>query len=184
VRASNAQRRIDATSAVGIGLIAIGWFGMDSFNVAFPGYSQGTRFYQMLVILRHPAVLFTGIGGGHGLEVAVFTLLCVLALLAVLAPLWSTHRAAWLAAALPLALMLACFALLNSGSPGWQVEPASSSHALREDLLRFANDVMQRAQNHIARHVSLGAGGILSLLASAVLALRGTLMWLRTRRSP
>jgi len=178
---SSTARNIDTISVIGILIIAAAWFGMDTLSVSFAGFSQGTRFFQMLAITRHPVLLFTGVGSGHNLEIMAFALLCIVSLLAVLAPRFYHGRHVWLATLSPLVLMLLCFALLYSGSPGWDVPPSSSEHALRADLMHFANDVMQRAQNQVASHVGLGAGGIMALLASLALAVHGTRKWLSLR---
>jgi hypothetical protein len=147
---------------------------MDSLEVNLGRLSQGTRFYELLAVLRHPGVLLLGSGDGWDWQIAGFTLLCLAALGAALAPQFAPalagRRAGALAGVLPLALMvLMAAALYHSGV---RVDAQAPPDSVRADLLRLAHNALQRAQGVLARHVAAGPGTYLSLAASLLLAVR------------
>jgi hypothetical protein len=173
-RQINIAQRLDVPSLVALALVAIGWFGMNTLVVNFGHLMQATRFYELGVVVLHPATMFLGVGSGHVVELTAFTLLGLLTILAaVAAPVMFSRRTAWLAGWGPLLLMLLCAALLygNGSNPP---PPAEADPSLKGDLLRLANHLLQHAQDAIVSHISVGAGGILSALASIVVAVRST----------
>jgi hypothetical protein len=123
--------------------------------------------------MRQPSLLLSGVGSGHALETAIFTLVCASALTVSLAPCFSPRRSAWLAGMLPLTLMLVCALVLYDGGSSWPVDPAPDS--LRGHLIRWGNQSMQWATGKVAQRISLGAGAYLALAASLVLAWRAVL---------
>jgi hypothetical protein len=168
------RTRSDWITVISAACIAIGWFGMDSLEVRFGPLSQGTRFYELLAVLRHPAALLFGVGDGYAIEVIAFAALCLAALAAVLAPQFTpvlaVRRPGALAGVLPLALMvLMGVALYRSGV---RLDEGAPPGSMRGDLLRLAQDALQRAQGQLARHVTAGFGLYLSLSASLLLAAR------------
>ena len=173
---ADVSKRLDLIALLCLGLIAIGWFGMDTLVVSFGRFAQNTRFCELGVVLLHPAALFVGVGTSHTIELWAFALLALATLFAVLAiPVLFSQRSAWLAGWLPLALMLICFALLYGNGSTGQLDAAEYGSGLREDLMRLANHVIERAERSLISHISIGAGGVLGLLASIVLAVRSTL---------
>ena len=171
--------RIDLMALSLLALIALSWLSLSTLTVTFGHYTQHTAFYQMGVILFHPADLFVGVGSSHALEETSFALLALATLGAVLTPIFSERRHAWLTGWLPLALMIACFALLYSGGgSSTQSDAVASSGSLHDDVLRLTNTLLQRTQNTLTTHISLGAGGVLSLLASLALGVRSTVNYL------
>lgn len=162
------MRRVDAASVACVGLIALGWFGMNSLVASLGALSQATRFYEIWVVLRHPTALIAG-SAAHDGEVLCFTLLCLLLLALVLLGSWSVQRSHWLLGLAPLALMLLCFGALYIGGSAAAPAPDES---LRGQFAQITNAALHRMQANVARHISLGAGAPLSLIASAVLAVR------------
>jgi hypothetical protein len=177
-------KRLDLIALLCLGLIAIGWFGMDALVVSFGRIGHNTRFYEFGVAMLHPAVLFVGVGTSHTIELWGFTLLAVATLIAVLAvPMLFPHRTAWLAGWLPLALMLICFTLLYSNGSNGQ-DAAAYDPGLRGDIMRLANHAIQRAERPLISHIGIGAGGVLALLISIGLAVRSTLNFRASRELP
>jgi hypothetical protein len=173
---ADVSKRLDLIALACLGLIAIGWFDMDALVVSFGRFAQDTRFSELGVVLLHPAALFVGVGASHTLELWAFALLALTILFAVLAaPLLFPQREAWLAGWLPLALMLICFALLYGNGSSGQLDASASSSGLHDDLIRLVGSVRQSVERSLVGHISVGAGGVLSLLASIALALRSTL---------
>jgi hypothetical protein len=173
-RHADIAKRLDVISLLCLGLVAIGWFGMDTMVVNFGRFAQSTHFYELGVIVLHPAALFVGVGTGHALELTLFTLLALTTLFVVLAaPVLFPQRTAWLAGWAPLGLMILCAALLYGNGAGEQA-PITSNPSLHDDLMRLANRVTQHAQNALVSHISVGAGGIVAALASIALAIRST----------
>ena len=168
------DRRRDWIALGCVGCIALGWFAMDSLEVRFGRLRQGTRFYELLAVLRHPAGLLLGVDDGSDGRVAAFALLCLLVLGAALAPTFLpppvARRAAAPAGVLPLFLMLLTAAALYRS--GLRLDAHAPPDTMRQDLLRLAQDALGRVQGALGRRIAVGAGAYLSLLASLVLALR------------
>ncbi|MFI4913898.1 MAG: hypothetical protein ACHQAR_01740 [Steroidobacterales bacterium] len=156
---------------IALALIAVGWFGMNSIVVSLGRLSQGTRFYQLLAVIHHPAQLVAGVG--ESWETPIFAALCLAVLAAGLFPYFSARRSARLASLLPLALMCTCAYLLYSSGSMSQPPSEDVPNTLRGDLLRMAQHALARAQDRMAGHVGVGAGAYLSLLSSTFLAWRG-----------
>ncbi|HWW19950.1 MAG TPA: hypothetical protein VNZ06_04020 [Steroidobacteraceae bacterium] len=166
-------KRLDVPSLIALSLVAIGWFGMNTLVISVGRLVQATRFYEVGVVILHPAALFLGVGSGHTFELTAFALLALLTLFAAMAaPVLFARRCAWLAGWAPLVLMLVCAALLYGD--GSSPPPPAADPGLRGDLMRFANQLLQHAQDTLVSHISVGAGGILSALASLIVAVRST----------
>jgi hypothetical protein len=164
----------DWVAVVCVACIALGWFAMDTLQVSLGGMGVGTRFYELLAVQRHPSVLLFGSRDAYGAEIFWFALLCSGVLGAALAPQFApalaSRRRGTSAGILPLALMALMGAALYRG--GLRLDAAAPPDSLRADLLRLAQDALQRAQGGLARHVTVGSGAYLSLLASLLLAVR------------
>jgi hypothetical protein len=173
------QRNIDSFALVCIATVALSWFGMDTLVVSFGHFTQGTRFYEMGVVLLHPATLFLGVGDGHAVLLVTFILLAMAGLLAALVtPIVSSDSRAWLAGWLPLMMMLLCFAALYGNGSGAQVDAAAAGSTIHDSLLRLANHVMQHAQDALVAHIGIGSGGVLALVAGLALGVRSTRIYL------
>jgi hypothetical protein len=179
-------RRRDWIGLGCVGCIALGWFAMDSLEVRFGHLRQGTRFYELLAVLRYPAGLLLGIDDGSDGRVIAFALLCLLVLGAALAPALlpgsAARRGMAPAGALPLSLMLLTAAALYRS--GLRLDAYAPPDTMRQDLLRLAQDALGRVQGALGRRVAIGAGAYLSLVASLVLALRSLLPARRSASQP
>jgi hypothetical protein len=163
-----APMRIDVTAAVCIVLIAIGWFLMNTLVFTVGAMSQPTHFYQLAAIIEQPTMLLMGVGGHDG-AIVLFSLLCWLVLvIALLVPQRRSDWAAWLAGLAPLVLMLLALVALYRATGAAPSTPVT--HSLRDNLARFGNDALLTVSGKVAQHIHLGAGGVLALLASVVLA--------------
>src|SRR5580658_3600810 len=138
-RNADIARRLDVISLLCLGVVAIAWFGMDTLVVNLGRFTQATHFYELGVVVLHPAALFLGVGTGHALELTLFTLLALTTLFVVLAaPVLFPHRTAWLAGWAPLGLMILCAALLY-GNGSQEQTALTPNPSLHDDLMRFAN---------------------------------------------
>jgi hypothetical protein len=175
-RHADITKRLDALSLLCLSMVVIGWFGMDTVVASFRHLVQSTRFYEMGVAVLQPTALFVGVGSSHALALTLFTLLALLTLFAaVAAPVMFPHRSAWLAGWAPLVLMLVCAGLLYGGGAG--TAPTLTNSGVHDNLMRIANHLLQHAQDAAVSHLSVGAGGVLSALASIALAVRSTRMF-------
>jgi hypothetical protein len=173
------NQRPDVLALVCLALIALGWFAMNTLVVSFGPFTHITQFYEMGVVLAHPVTLFVGVGDSHELTLTCFTMLALATLFTVMTTsLVSVPRSVRLLGWLPLALMLVCFAILYFGGPSPQIDAAAPDSSVHDYLVRMAGHLTQHLQNAMTAHISLGAGGALSLLASAALGIRTTLRYL------
>jgi peptidoglycan/LPS O-acetylase OafA/YrhL len=154
--------------------VACGWFLMASL-ITDVGFMQlQFHFYNVLTLMHSPGRIATGIrGDGPTLEGWLFGTLCVAAIIAALAPLFSRRRDAWLGCVAPLALMALCAAVLYHGLSQDLITDNGSLGDTGSRLIHFANSFVSSVGNRVARQVHVGAGGYLSLAASAFLAVRG-----------
>jgi hypothetical protein len=175
----NVDQRPDALALVCLALIALGWFAMNTLVVNFGPFTHITQFYEMGVVVTHPVALFVGVGDSHALTLTCFTLLALATLFTVMTTTVApVRRSAHLLGWLPLALMLVCFAMLYFGGPSPQIDAAAPDSSVHDYLVRMAGHLTQHVQNTLVTHISLGAGGGLALLASALLGIRSTLHYL------
>jgi hypothetical protein len=123
--------------------------------------------------------MFFGLQGS--LHRMFFIPLCVICLCAPLLPHVRRTKALWLSYAAPLALMVTCGVLLFSRTSRDFIAAPSNAGRVGGNLIQFANDLVHRGGDLVARHVSIGVGGYLALAASIVLALQGVR---RLRRTP
>jgi len=79
----------------------------------------------------------------------------------------------WLSYIAPLALMVICAVLLFARTSGEFIAAPGNTGRVGGNVIQFANDLVHHGGDLVARHVSLGVGAYLALVASIVLALRG-----------
>jgi hypothetical protein len=178
-RLLQAAGQIELSSKIAIACVFFGWFLVDTLVVTIGSLQHGVRFFDMSAVIADPSRMFFGLQGS--VHRMFFILLCVLCLLAPLLPHVRRIRVLWLSYAVPLVLMLTCGALLFSRTSGEFIAAPSNAGRVGGNLIQFANDLVHRGGDLVARHVSIGVGGYLALAASIVLALQGVR---RLRRTP
>ena len=171
----------DLTVAAWISMFAIlvGWFLLDTLVVTVGPLAHGVRFYDLsAAIVDPPGVLF-GLNNDHMFNSIVFGLLACTP--GHLRRSWGEFsRRALRAAAYfaPLGLMVVCAIALYFRTSGDFLPAPEASHTVGGDLVRLANDLLNRGAGVVANRVAVGAGGYLAAAGSLWLALlkaRGTL---------
>jgi len=166
--------RPDRTVLLAVACLVCSWFFMNVL-VTDLGVMQLTfRFYNVLTLLHSPARIAIGpYGDGATLDAWLFGSVCVLAVLAALAPLVSRRKVAWLGCVAPFALMALCAAIMYHGLSQDLIADDGSLGETGSRFIRFANHLAGQVGPVITRRIHVGAGGYLSLAASAVLAVKG-----------
>jgi hypothetical protein len=169
-----ASKSQDWTVLLGVAGVVCGWFFFSSLTTDLGALQLQFYFYNVLTLMRAPARITIGASGdGATLDAWLFGTLCVVAVLAALAPLVSQRKIAWLGCLAPLALMALVGVVLY--------------HVLSQDLIdnngmlgdtglrlsRFANELANKVSGVITRRIHVGLGGYLSMAASAYLAYTG-----------
>ncbi len=170
---------LQLSEGIALGCIFVGWFAMNTLVTEIGSLQQKFHFYNVWTILRDPFRLATGLTGGDRVATMAFAVVCVAALAAVLIPLRIRQRRAWLALMAPLALMTLCAVTLYYATSGDLLAEQGSLGPGGSHLIRFANSLVNRTSESFARHVSIGFGAYLSLLASLFLAWKGLTRYLR-----
>jgi hypothetical protein len=170
-RLLKAAGQIELASKIAIACIFFGWFLLDTLVVTLGSLQHGVRFFDISAVIADPSRMFFGLQGS--VHRVFFIPLCLAALAAPLLPHFGRMRALWLSYLAPLALMLVCGALLFSRTSGDFIAAPSNAGRVAGNLIQFANDLVHRGGDLVARHVSIGIGGYLALVAGIVLALRG-----------
>jgi hypothetical protein len=170
-RLLQAAGQMDLSSKIAIAGVFFGWFLVDTLVVTLGSLQHGVRFFDMSAVIADPSRMFFGSQGS--LHRMFFIPLCVICLFAPLLPHVRRIRLLWLSYAAPLALMVTCGALLFSRTSGEFIAAPSNAGRVGANLIQFANDLVHRGGDLVARHVSIGVGGYLALAASIVLAVQG-----------
>jgi hypothetical protein len=166
-----AADQIELSTKIAIACVFFGWFLVNTLVVTLGSLQHGVRFFDMSAVIADPSRMFFGLPGS--LHRMFFIPLCVLCLFAPLLPHVRPVRVLWLGYAAPLALMVTCGVLLFSRTSGEFIAAPSNVGRVGGNLIQFANDLVHRGGDLVARHVSIGFGGYLALAASIVLALQG-----------
>jgi hypothetical protein len=175
-------RGVDSVVLIAAACLLLGWFFLNTLVTEVGPQRLTFRFYNMLSLIGNPARIITGIPEGHGLESFFFGLVCLAAASAIFAPYLSSRRAAWLACVIPLALMIACGLWLYLKSSQDVIADTDRYGQLGSQVIQFANQLTNRLGAVVARRVSVGMGGYVAFVASALLALRGVLRFKNARR--
>jgi lysylphosphatidylglycerol synthetase-like protein (DUF2156 family) len=168
-----AVSRLDPLTWLALICIVAGWFFLDALVVSAGPWRRAVHFYELAAIIANPARLFFGIDRAQLPAVIAFTALCLGVLCLPLAPFLSRVREAWLAYLVPLALMLVCGAWLYARTSGDFLNTQADTGTLAADVVRFANDLLHRASQPVARRVSIGAGSYVAIVGSLFLAYHG-----------
>ena len=167
-------RRLDWTMTFAIACVACSWFFMNSLITDYGALQLQFRFYNVLTLMHSPGRISTGaFGDGATRDAWLFGSVCVVAVLAALAPAVSTRRRAWLGCVAPFALMALSGAILYHGLSQDLVDNSGSLGDTGLRLSHLANELANKVGAVITRRVHVGFGGYLSVAASAFLAVKG-----------
>ena len=171
----------ETVSKIAIACIFLSWFFLDTLVVTLGSLQHGVRFFDMSAVIADPSRMFFGFSGwAHR---AGFGLLCLACLGAPMLPHLRPRRALWLTYLAPLVLMGICAALLLLRTAGQFVAAPIDTAEIAGTVARLADDLVHHSSTRMMRHVSIGIGGYLGLMASLVLALRGARMF-RSKADP
>ncbi len=166
-------RQVDRQTWIALVCVIVGWFFLATVVTTVGPIKQKYHFFDMLTVMLNPAWLLYGLGSSHPLESVAFGLLDLAVLLLPLVPFIVKKRSAWLLSAAPLLLMLLCGFDLYEKTAGPFFATTARSGAISSALVRFGNSIAEGTGNAVARHISVGLGAYLALLASGYLAVRG-----------
>jgi hypothetical protein len=170
-RLVRAARQLETSTKLAIVCVLFGWFFMNTLVVSLGSLQHGVRFFDVSGVIADPTRLFFGVDNSFGR--LWFGLICLVCLSAPLAPHLAPRRSTWLAYLSPLVLMVVCAVVLNSRTSGEFFAMAADPKAVNGGFIRFANDLVRQGSGLVSRHVTIGAGGYLALIGSAVLAAQG-----------
>jgi hypothetical protein len=170
---ADAATQIGASGWIAIVLTFLGWFVLDTLRVEWGPLRQSVHFYEIASVIKSPARFFAGSESSFSTATVVFTLGCVLALLAPLTPYIWRNRLAWIGWMLPFALILVVGGWLYFKTSGDLFREYGVTDTIGNDIRHLANHLVHRAGAGVARKVTFGAGGYLALMSSAFLTLRG-----------
>jgi hypothetical protein len=170
-RLAAAASHVEVASKIAIACILLSWFFLDTLVVTLGSLQHGVRFFDLSAVIADPSRMFFGFNGwAHR---AAFGVLCLVCLGAPILPHLRSGRGLWLAYAAPLVLMGFCAALLFWRTSGQFVAAPSDANQMAGTVVEYATDLVRHSSTAMTRHVSIGTGGYLGLVASLVLALRG-----------
>jgi hypothetical protein len=178
-RVCRAAWALDASSKIAIACLIVGWFFTSTLVVSFGSLEHGVRFFDMSAVIADPTRLFFGIDSL--MQRVVFGLICIACLGGPLLPQLLQRRAAWLGYLAPLVLMVLCGAILFSKTSGEFFSTPGNAGTVTGSFIRFANDLVNRGGGLVAKHISVGAGGYLALIASVFLAVHGLRRYRQTQ---
>ncbi len=170
-RALGAVMALEGSTRLAMICVIFGWFFMNTLVVSLGSLEHGVRFFDLGAVIADPMRLFFGVDSA--LQRIGFGLVCLLCLAAPLAPQLIPRRSAWFAYFAPLVLMVVCAVVLNARTSGEFFATPGDAKSVSGNFIHFANDLMRRGSGLVSRHVSIGAGGYLALIGSAVLAAQG-----------
>jgi hypothetical protein len=166
-------RQVDRQTWIALLGLVVGWFFLATVVTTVGPVQQKYHFFDMLTVMLNPAWLLYGMGSSHPFEAVVFGLLDVGVLVLPLVPYAVRTRSSWLLSTAPLLLMLLCGVELYRRTAGPYFEATERGGSWAHSLVHFGNSVAEGIGNTVARHISIGLGAYLALLASLFLAVRG-----------
>ena len=179
--AMNSQllRQVDRQTWIALVCLAVGWFFLATLVTTVGPVEQKYHFFDMLTVMLNPAWLLYGMGSSHPLESVAFGLLDLVVLILPIVPFVVRKRSAWLLSMAPLALMLLSGYALYKRTSGPYFAATERGGRWAHALVNFSNAVAEGVGDAAARHISVGLGSYLALLAALFLAVKG----LRTFRA-
>ena len=170
---------LDLTVAAWTAIFAIlvGWVFLNTLVVTVGPVQHGVRFFEFSAAIANPPRILFGLDNDHMFNSILFGVFCCAV---ALAPLLARSLAPSLLTAAyfaPLALILMCGLALYLRTSGDLLAAPDARNTLGSDLIRLANDLLNRGTGVAARSVAVGAGGYLAALGSVWLAVQGGRRW-------
>jgi hypothetical protein len=165
------NRQLDAAGLIALVCIFWSWFFVDTFTVTLGSLQHGVRFYDVPALIADPTRMFFGTAATF--RTFLFGAVCIGCLLLPLGVYWRGERWIWFAFCAPLTLMLVCGLLLYSRTAGEFFATPTNAAGVSGNLIHFANGLVHRGSDAVARHVNIGVGGYAAFAASLVLTISG-----------
>jgi hypothetical protein len=170
-RLAAAAGELDGLSRIAIVCLIIAWFFADTLVVTLGTVKHGVRFFDMPALIGDPSRMFFSIETTF--SVIAFGLLGCACLLAPLLAHLRRGRPAWFAYCAPLCLIVVCGLWLYSRTSSEFFTAPAAVGSLGSKVVRFANSLAHQGSDLVTRHVAVGFGGYLGLLAGVVLVIQG-----------
>ena len=155
--------------------VLFGWFALNTLVATFGPIEHAAQFYDLGALMKEPRWLLTGVSASRSLGTVVFGLVCLIVALAPVLPRLGYPKVPWLLHSAPLILMLLCSITLYVKASSVHIEATDSMGRIGGYIARWVNAATDWTGDVIARHIAVGAGGYLSLLASGWLAVTGVM---------
>ena len=160
-------------SLIAIAAIGAGWFMLDAVALGVGLLTARFRFYELAALIFRPPRLLTGVRESDLALTIPFALICYVAIAAALAPRFSARPLARLGLFAPLALMLACGAILYSQATADTFVAAPDANSVGQALANLGNALARRSGSVVSQHLSVGVGSWLSAIGAVYLAYAG-----------
>jgi hypothetical protein len=170
-RLSRATGQLGVVTVLAMLCVFIGWFFTDTVVASMGPLVHTVRFFSCADAIANPLRLFTGSDVTNA--TIAFSVLCIACILAPLLPHWAGNRALWPAYCAPLLLIIIIGLILYFRASHDLFATPDDADAVSRDLVRLANDLVNKGGQLVARHVAIGLGGYLGVIGSVVLAFWG-----------
>jgi hypothetical protein len=181
--AAGLTARFGVPTLAAMAALLVGWFFLNTVAIQISSaYGVGLSFWKILAVLNSPAGLMASLGGMGSGGGGAYSFMCIVALIAPLAPqVWKDKRA-HLGGVVPLAFMLLVAVMIYLGISDSLKQAQGMANAFGgAQAARMADNVGGEMLREALRAISIGAGGYLSLLASLYLAGRGAIKFLAAK---
>lgn len=170
-RLTRATGQLGFVTVLAMLCVFIGWFFTDTIVASVGPLVHSVRFYALADAVGNPLRLF--MGGDVTSATIAFSVLCLACILAPLLPHWAGNRALWPAYCAPLLLIVVVGLILYFRASHDLFTSADDADPVNRDLVRLANDLINKGGQLVARHVAIGLGAYLGFIGSLVLAVWG-----------
>jgi hypothetical protein len=167
------QRRPDWPLLIAIAGLVLGWFVLDAVAIRVGHFITSARFYELAALIAHPARLVTGVKDDDLPLTLPFGALCIAAIAAVLWARRSTAPHARVGFFAPLALMVACAAILYDQAAKDTFVAGPDAGEVGQALANLGNAIVRRTGAVLTEHIAVGAGAWVAAIAAAYLAYAG-----------
>jgi hypothetical protein len=170
-RLQRATGQLGVVTVLAMICVFIGWFFTDTVVASMGPLVHTVRFYGFADAVANPLRLFAG---SEVTSVTIgFSVLCIACILAPLLPHWVGNRALWPAYCAPLLLIIVVGLILYFRASHDLFTTGDDADPVNRDLVRLANDLINKGGQLVARHVAIGLGAYLGFIGSLVLAVWG-----------